>query len=779
MKNTIRKSTLLFATFILTVVFLTLSEFKLDVFGLLNLVGFPMLVLLPGFLTLVAFDVKRLGFWPFIGFSVGLSLLELMLLGLGLNAVLPASGILPLTRISLIHGYTVGIGVLMGLIWNRRRDTFELPFAARPVFTRARDAAYALFPALFVITAELGAIHLNDGGSGIFTLLTLIAIAAYAGLLFTKRRTFGENVLPTALFFISLSLLFMTSLRGWYITGHDIQREFGVFQLTKNASLWNIAAYRDAYNACLSITILPTIFARLLAVPDAYIYKVLFQILFAITPAVLFAFLRRLADESVAYLSVLYFVAFPTFFGDMPFLIRQETAFLFFALMLLVLFMDEYPLRLRRRAFLLLGIGLVLSHYSTTYIVVALLLCVVVGRPLVRIMGRAFGRFRLFAHSGFEALSRDYAPSPRITVWMFVALAAMSFFWSSILTHTASGSLVRVVDQTVAVVRSNLASDSRSNDVGYSLLYAHSVDPSKLLAQYDAQFVAPLRSTATSSYYSSASVAAYPASYVPFPRMPLTVLGRGLSRLGVDVTAVQGAIRQGSAKLLQLFILAGIAAAFVSRRRLLRPLSNDFALLAAASLCFVAAQVVLPILSVEYGLLRAFQQALVFLGLFAVLGTLALPVGGEERRQWVAAGLVLAFFLSTTGVLTQLTGGYEAQLHLDNSGSYYDQYYVHRGERLSTSWFASGRAAGTLPPGDVQANPLLSEQLGLGADPRNGIYPGIVRVGSYVILGDPTVTRGVASLSYEGTQFEYAYPVGFLDSEKDVIYANNDSRIYR
>src|ERR1700680_2775123 len=76
-----------------------------------------------------------------------------------------------------------------------------------------------------------------------------------------------------ALFFIGLALLFTTSLRSWYATGHDIEREIYVFQLTNTHHIWSMAFYQDAYNACLSITILPTILTNLLVIQDIYVYK--------------------------------------------------------------------------------------------------------------------------------------------------------------------------------------------------------------------------------------------------------------------------------------------------------------------------------------------------------------------------------------------------------------------------------------------------------------------------------------------------------------------------
>ena len=78
---------------------------------------------------------------------------------------------------------------------------------------------------------------------------------------------------------MSLALLLMTSLRGWYVTGHDVQTEYLVFELTKQLSRWKVSTFPDAYNACLSITILPTMILRWTRVGDPYVFKVLFQVL--------------------------------------------------------------------------------------------------------------------------------------------------------------------------------------------------------------------------------------------------------------------------------------------------------------------------------------------------------------------------------------------------------------------------------------------------------------------------------------------------------------------
>ena len=64
------------------------------------------------------------------------------------------------------------------------------------------------------------------------------------------------------MFCASLALLFVASMRSWHVVGWDINAELQVFRLTE-AGYWSMSHLQDAYNACLSITLLPTIFSSL------------------------------------------------------------------------------------------------------------------------------------------------------------------------------------------------------------------------------------------------------------------------------------------------------------------------------------------------------------------------------------------------------------------------------------------------------------------------------------------------------------------------------------
>ena len=227
--------------------------------------------------------------------------------------------------------------------------------------------------AVAVVGAVGGAIRLDNGGSGVVTLAALVVAAVVLLALLVWRRSLGEGVICAALFLLSVALLLMTSLRGWYLIGHDIQNEFRVFELTSGNGAWDISRFQDPYNACLSITILPTLIGRIAYLHDPYVLKVVFQILFAVCPVLVYRIARRFTGVGVSVLAAVYFVSFPTFFTDMVFLTRQEIAFILLGAAYLVMTDEARGLRERRIWLTVMAIGVVLSHYSTAYVLIAVM----------------------------------------------------------------------------------------------------------------------------------------------------------------------------------------------------------------------------------------------------------------------------------------------------------------------------------------------------------------------------------------------------------------------
>ena len=274
-------------------------------------------------------------------YSLALVVLGLMVGGLAINEALPSIGIArPLDRVPVVVTLLIALTALAAWRHERWRLSDGLSTARRarmyPAIGR-RDQVLLVAGAIMVVGAVAGAIRLNNGAGSAVTTAMLILAAVVIVAVFSWRRILHESTILVTIYLLSLSLLLMTSLRGWFVTGHDIQREFHVFELASNHGVWNVEMFRDAYNACMSVTILPTIIERTTGIPDLYIYKTVFQLLYALCPVLIYLIARRFASKSVSILSAVYFIAFPTYFTDMPFLNRQEVAFFFLGIALLLI----------------------------------------------------------------------------------------------------------------------------------------------------------------------------------------------------------------------------------------------------------------------------------------------------------------------------------------------------------------------------------------------------------------------------------------------------------
>ncbi len=230
--------------------------------GILSvIIVFPYLIIVPGLLMLLSLKMKSVSAWFYVLYAVNLSLLLLMVIGLVTNWIVPLFGIREaLKTVPLLAVFSV---CMVGLLfWAKYKAQ---PFNKKiPLGIHSFEASF-VWPLGLVLLAVCGAIRLNNGASNVLTLLLLVLVAVDLFYIFKRSQQLSQSMIIFHIFCIGLSLLLMTSLRGWFITGHDVQREFFVFELAKSHWHWQVSLFRDPYNACLSITVLPTLFASILS----------------------------------------------------------------------------------------------------------------------------------------------------------------------------------------------------------------------------------------------------------------------------------------------------------------------------------------------------------------------------------------------------------------------------------------------------------------------------------------------------------------------------------
>jgi uncharacterized membrane protein len=722
------------------------------------------LLTVPGFLLLKLLirDDWPSKFWETLMYSTGLSILALMVSGLAINTILPVFGIAhPLTLAPLANSLGIELLIAATVVAARRRSflpEFHFPRLNGPELTVSTIAT-----AIPVLSA-LGAISLNNGSTNIFSQIMLATVAGLAIVLSWPKGNRYHNAYIYCLFMMSLGLLLSTSLRGWFITGHDVMQEYQVFQLTIQHGLWNMSFFRDPYNACLSITILPTILATLTGISDAYVYKILSQLIFALVPCAIFLLMIRYAPRRAAFLGALVFITFPTFMVDMPMLTRQETAFLFFTLA----FMALFDSRLRRVAksslVLLLFAGMIFSHYSTSYVAIAVIIVAKMLEEVIKLWVRL--------HPGRSAHRSVWMPLS----WAVVAVLVLSaYLWNSQVTKTGQG-----IAQTIAGITTSipqLIDHQTTKDPRSTSLIGPQATDQQLYNAY-LSTVDQTRDLPSSAYYPASLTNKYVPSLAQETIDPLTPIGQMLTKVKIPIYLTLDLSKTAYAAILEGLIVVGCL--IIATRPKLAKVPRQFLLVSTAFLMVVVLQVVLPSTVIDYGLLRLIQQGLIFLALpvvvacYVIAGWLRIPA--EVRLRVVGVGLA-GFFALLSGLIPAITGGYKPVLANSNSGFYYDAYYTHADEVAGFNWLDKNAPLGSIVNGDDFTKRKMVTYAGI--DPRAAMVPSMIAQDAYVFYSYADSTTNKIPI-YIGPSLLYeTLPTAFVQANKNELYTNGSVSIYK
>ncbi|MBZ5737659.1 hypothetical protein [Nocardioides mangrovi] len=694
-------------------------------------------------------------------YAFGFSILALLLGGLLLNTALPRLGVAhPLAPLPLaITWLVLDVAVLR---WRR-----ALPLApagwAGTTARAVREARFATAPTLAVVSllcSVAGAIRLNNGAGGAVAVAAVVAGAgSLLALLLGRTRSTGRDAACLAL--VSAGLLLATSLRGWGITGHDIQAEFLAFRLTDGAQQWQLDALPSAYNACLSVTILPTVLAQATGLSGEIVFEVLLQLVFAVVPVLTYLLSRRFVSRRLALVATILTIAFPTFATDMPYLVRQEMAFFFLALVLLAATEPGHRGWYDRVLVVALGLGVVLSHYSTTYVLLMALGAGLVGLALVGVVRRRRGRG---PYDGALVLLHP---------GVVVALVALTLVWAGPVTHTG-GHASEVLQETVDAITGQGVDGPSSSDTSYWILSGDQTTPRDRMDLFvDATL--------------DARRAEIPQDQRVFTHLVAAELRPALAE--TPSSPIGDLARIAAAALMQVFLLLGLLRVLrrgLGRSRMGAASGREAACLAWGSMAALGAIVVVPNLSVDYGVLRAFQQTLLVVAPIAALGLVVAlrPVTAwRPRLALVLLGLVpVGMYLALTGVVPAFTGDQPQRMALANAGTYYDRFFSTDAETRGLHWLAEVDHADTTNARVIGSRNVNVRLLGLSdnrAPVSDRLYPTMLSKDAYVFIDAQVLDQGESTIFYTGDLLTYRYPLGALDHRMDLVYDAPQARVYR
>jgi len=328
-------------------------------------IGFIYLTFLPGICILRILKIHNIGAAKTILYSVGLSLAFVMFAGFSTNILLPQLGILrPITTLPLTVVFTVLILMLAGIAYKLDRH-FQSSESTHNGMKEWLSPPY-LFLILLPFLAILGTLLVTFYQNNTLLLILIILIGLIPILVafgkFIPEKSYGFSIVM-----VGISLLLHTTLVSMYPMLWGVDGEYYFQNLVVTSGWWD-PHYTGTVNSCLSITMLAPIYSAILNTDSIWLFKVIYPLIFSLLPLTLFTVYAKQTTTKIAFLSTFYFMSVMYFYGEATLLRRQEIAWLFFALLILI--MIDRKLNLSQRAVLSIVflLSIIVSHYSVSYL---------------------------------------------------------------------------------------------------------------------------------------------------------------------------------------------------------------------------------------------------------------------------------------------------------------------------------------------------------------------------------------------------------------------------
>jgi uncharacterized membrane protein len=754
----LRKNNVFFGILLFGLTTLFFVLFNIQYFYLRAIFSFIFLIIIPGLLIILMLKIRKIGFWEYLVYIIGLSISFLMFTGLAINRILPWIHITdkPLALTPLLISLSVILSIF-GIIAYKRNKKISLKISL-PKFNLLNKLFFTI-PIIFLILNISGAITLNNGGPNYLTMVMLGGIAIYVFLIVFLRDKLNENVFPWTVLLTSVSLLLMYSLRSWHISGWDVSQETYVFRLTMENQRWLINSYVNSYISCLSISILPTIINIITSIKTELIFKLIFQILFIFHSLTIFLIFRRYVNAVMSFIASFLYFGSVYYNSSFPSLTRQEIAFLFFGLMFLILFNNKINPKLKNFLFLIFGFSMVVSHYSTSYIAFAIFLLTYIFNLIYKLYENKRikkGNLRL------KNRERFYIKGKVILVLFLFQVIWIAQF--SVLSNGLKDAVKNTYINIGNIFSESLKDSAIKNALFRNLIIEGYTD--KELNEYINEnkiLLTPLNA------YSKEQV----KDYSPKIRDSEIIYSKNQY-----LTNALFYLYQFIKYSIILSIIFGSLFICISKTNVI---NKEFVFAIIISILLTFMIMLLPYVSKVYNFERLFQQSLMFLSFSSIIFFQKIMKRFGNLFLFFAILIYMGYSLFNTGFLLKFTGG-DPTFNLYNTGRTYDEFYTHEEEIRSINWLTRNHQSITIYM-DVHS---LLKFYAFG-NPKIKNYDKVIPVFmsklSYVYSAYSNKIKGLNYLDarekFNKGAISFNFPTEFLNENKNIIYNNGGSEIFK
>ncbi|MCL0088406.1 DUF2206 domain-containing protein [Dehalococcoidia bacterium] len=733
--------------FILIFLLATNLSILLNIPVLRQVLGFAFFTIIPGLLILYILKLNRVDLTEKFVLSVGLSIAFLMFAGLFINTIFPLFGYdRPLTTDSLLISFSVIILLLVVIAYLRNRGNSFVRLSDFKLNTR--EKACLLLPILLPLLSILGMRIMNTTDNNAMLMVLLFLIPAYVVFIGVKHKQVPDRVYAPIILLTSISLVLLTGLRSSYIIGVDAHMEYYLFRQTLYNGLWQIGLMGNPLDAVLSVSILPTIYHSFLNTDSQYLFKLLYPLIFSISPVIAYLISKKYIGNRYAFLASFFFMSQIMFLWITAHP-RSSLAILFFALAIMVLLQSNLGELNKKLLFIVFAFSCILSHYSTAYIFFFILLFTWLGMQIIpRLISlqrtptllsnpstggnppNATGQATATTLEMCQPLLRN-----PVTFGMVTIFFALIFFWYSQVTGPAFDAGVAFVSTTLESLPDFFILEAREGG-GVSEAFGYGLGYKDIPMQI--RFVFSWLTIA----FIGIGVLATLARYRPMVSFP-----GNKEKLPSELS---------SKKIDPLFLILALVCSAI-----------------------MAAAVAIPFVFVGYGMDRAYMQMIVVLSPFFVIGGIEIARFLRAKQTHLVILIVLIpFFMCQTGTMHEIFGVAQS-LAMNSEGRAFDLMYVHKQESYAARWLKNNADEEARIYTDFFGGHWLSSQGMI----RSGIYdPSFIEdkeaIGDgYIFLRHVNVVGG--KLLSNKVEWHNLTEYDHLFIYRNKIYDNGGSQVWR
>ena len=363
-----------FLKVVLALQFAMWSVIALDAVGLQipilrQLIGFIYLTFVPGILLLRILKIHSIDKTKFVLYSAGISIAFIMFAGAIINSLLPILKISqPISTLPIMATLTFFVIVLCVIAYIRDREfqTSEVDYTDT-TNTKILLSPSLLFLLLLPFIAVFGTFFANSNQDNTLLLLLLLTIAVIVALI-AFDKFFPAETYPLVIYIIAISILLHVSLISPYPYGWNIDYEYYCSELTVKSGYWDSSFSFTGVNSLLSIIMHAPIYSKVLGINIIWVFKAISPFIHSLLPLAIFAACREQMYAKKAFFSSFFFMSLPGFFITMSYFRREQIAYLFLALLVLVMLDNKLTSIQKSSLAILFVISLPVSHYGTSYL---------------------------------------------------------------------------------------------------------------------------------------------------------------------------------------------------------------------------------------------------------------------------------------------------------------------------------------------------------------------------------------------------------------------------